>query len=346
MTWFIIAKIKHMNLKKKLLIFVLILTASIHYSQTTDYSEITDFTTYNEVRWIGQIPTISPEEKVSKKGWLKRLIFGKDDLTSLQKPVMAVPLKNAKTFILDQGAGTVFVINENNLEVPRIFKKQQILFPSLISACQFYNNKLLMTDSGANKIYEISEDFKQFNEFNISLDLKQPTGIAFSKSNNEVWVVETGKHRIAILDSKGNIIKTIGQRGFNPGEFNYPTSIWIDNQGIAYVVDALNYRIQLFDKNGNFISMFGENGNGTGYFASPKGIATDSRGNIYVADALFHTVQIFDNKGNFLYNFGTQGRDPGNFWMPSGIFINENDVVYVTDSYNNRIQLFEIIYVK
>jgi len=84
---------------------------------------------------------------------------------------------------------------------------------------------------------------------------------------------ETGAHRISVLNRKGEIIKRTGSRGNGPGEFNFPTFIWIDKLGNAYVVDSMNFRIQIFNKNGEFVSAFGEIGDATGYFARPKGIA-------------------------------------------------------------------------
>ncbi|WP_372793251.1 6-bladed beta-propeller [Lutibacter sp.] len=311
------------------------------YSQDSTYVEI-EFFEINKVQWVNQIPPLQQDIKKQRKRWLKRLLFGNNDILGLQKPVLAIPVNAASSIILDQGNGTLYIYEEDKFEIPKIVRKREGKFTSLVSASLLPNKDLLFTDSKLDGIFKLTEDLKSIGLLNDSLKLKQPTGIAYSSLNNQIWVVETGAHQISILDIHGNRIKTIGQRGTGKGEFNFPTYIWIDNKGIAYVVDALNYRIQLFDSAGNFLSMFGENGNGTGYFASPKGIATDSHGNIYVVDALFHGVQIFDAQGNYLYQFGKQGRQTGEFWMPSGIYIDTNNFIYVADSYNSRIQIFQL----
>lgn len=312
------------------------------YSQDSTYVDVLDFFETNKVQWINQIPPLQQDVKKQRKGWLKRLILGNKDILGLQKPVLAIPLSAASAIVLDQGNCTLFLFEEDALDIPKIVRKQNGMFTSLVSACLLSNKDLVFTDSKLEGVFKLTEDLKSIEPLNNSLKLKQPTGIAYSSLNNQIWVVETGAHRISILDAKGARIKTIGERGAGEGEFNYPTFIWIDNKGTAYVVDALNYRIQIFDAAGNFLSMFGENGNGTGFFASPKGIATDSYGNIYVVDALFHGVQIFDKKGNYLYQFGTQGRRTGEFWMPSGIYIDQQNNIYVADSYNSRIQIFKL----
>jgi len=313
-------------------------------SQDTTYVDVLDFFETNRVHWVDQIPPYQEDVKKQKKGWFKRLVLGKNEITTFQKPVHVIATSPETSIVLDQGNGTLFFTDEGELEIPKILKKKEAYFSSLVSACLLPNRDLLFTDSRDNKIYFLSEDQKTLGVFNEALELSQPTGIAYSSLKNEIWVVETAAHQIAILDAQGARIRTIGTRGTGEGEFNFPTSIWIDEKGMVFIVDAINYRIQIFDVEGNFISMFGENGNGTGYLARPKGIATDSYGHIYVVDALFHGVQIFDVQGNYLYHFGTQGRQTEEFWMPSGIFIDKTNHIYVADSYNSRIQVFELIY--
>ncbi len=312
--------------------------------QDTTYVDVLDLIESKGVQWVNQIPPLKEGVKATKKGWFKRLLLGKSEVTTLQKPVGVIGFNDEACIIFDQGNGTLFIAKDNKLEVPKFLRRKETYFPSLVGACLLPDQRVLFADSKLNRIFAFSADRKQITEFNSTLQLIQPTGIAFCKQNNQIWVVETGNHRIQILDGTGVPVKTIGERGTNKGQFNYPTSLWIDKNGMAYVVDALNYRVQIFNAEGQFISMFGENGNGTGFFASPKGIATDSYGHIYVVDALFHGVQIFDINGNYLYQFGKQGSDPREFWMPSGIYIDDKDHIYIADSYNNRIQVFELNY--
>lgn len=296
-----------------------------------------------QVKWVSQFPPTNNNGKTSKKNWFFTFLFGRKNIPKITKPLAIIALDSTNFMILDQGAGTIFNINDNKLRVPKILKKKKEKFPSLVNFCKLPSNEILFTDSRLNNIYRMNEKQKTLTIFNDSLLLKQPTGIAYSKVSNEIWVIETKSHKISILNEQGKLIKTIGKRGTKPGEFNFPTSIWIDQLGNAYIIDAMNFRVQVFDKNGKVISIFGEVGNATGYFSRPKGIATDSHGNIYISDALFHTVQVFDISGNFLYQFGKQGRKQGEFWMPSGIYIDNKDFIYITDSYNSRIQIFKLL---
>jgi len=59
--------------------------------------------------------------------------------------------------------------------------------------------------------------------------------------------------RIAKADKYGNWLKSWGDRGEKPGEFNTPHNIAADAKGNIYVADRFNRRIQVFDREGNFL---------------------------------------------------------------------------------------------
>ena len=312
--------------------------------------------------WVSQYPAVKDKKKDKKENnisdillgennkktskrnknkWFSNLIFGKKN-ADLVKP-MSVLAHSPDTFwIADQGNSAILHVFNEVGEITQFRNKNIEHIPSIVGSCFINDNNILFTDSKLNKIFKFRPGHKELYILNDSLMLEQPTGIAYSVETKQIWVVETKAHRISILNEKGEFIKQIGERGYAPGQFNFPTHIWIDKLGTIYVVDAMNFRIQIFDKNGKFISMFGDVGDASGYFARPKGIATDSFGHIYVADALFHVVQIFDGTGKLLYVIGSQGQEKEQFWMPTGIYIDDKDFIYVADSYNNRIQIFQL----
>jgi hypothetical protein len=59
--------------------------------------------------------------------------------------------------------------------------------------------------------------------------------------------------RIAKIDKDGNWIKSWGEPGSGPGQFNTPHSIATDDAGNVYVADRGNGRIQVFDGEGRFL---------------------------------------------------------------------------------------------
>jgi DNA-binding beta-propeller fold protein YncE len=306
----------------------------------TDSSSQTDLV---YVRWVSEFP--SGDKSRSKESVFSRIgkfVFGQKP-TVLTNPVAVFAISPDKYWTLDQKSNSVALIEEQKGSTLRPKSKLEELPSSLVSMCTLPDGRFLITDSRLGRVFLLSNDGKRVALLNDQLKLQQPTGIAYAKTKNEIWVLETKEHRVAILNGQGEVIKTIGSRGSGAGEFNYPTHIWIDDHGMVYIVDAMNFRVQIFNVNGDWVSMFGSAGDASGYFARPKGIATDTHGNIYVADALFHTVQIFNNEGHFLYKFGSQGRESGDFWLPNGIYIDSNDYIYVADSYNARVQVFQLI---
>ena len=299
---------------------------------------------YPHVEWINNWPSEGNKpKKKNLKNQFNSVVLGKKTPV-LSNPNSIFVISTDEFWVLDQGNKTVFQVKKGVGDIPHSIAKSDLDLASLVGICAGPGSVILFTDSKTQKIYRISPEKKKLEVLNDTMVLEQPTGIAYSSEKKEIWVVETKAHRIAVLNEKGELIKRIGSRGNAPGEFNYPTHIWIDPKGNIYINDAMNFRIQVLNPAGAVISVFGEAGDASGYLARPKGIATDSFGNIYVVDALFHVVQVFDIKGHFLYKFGSQGHGNGEFWMPSGIFIDASDTIYVADTYNSRIQVFKLIH--
>jgi DNA-binding beta-propeller fold protein YncE len=295
------------------------------------------------IEWVSQYPAAQGEATDRKfRDRFVEFLTGKNERVIMSKPVAVCAMSPDTFLILDQENGTMFRVENGLGDITHFKKGNYKYFPSLVSIISLPGDSIIFTDSYLNKIFVTVTGSKEAKSLNDSLKLEQPTGIAWSRATNQFWVAETKAHRVSILDRNGQLVKQLGGRGDGPGEFNFPTSIWIDDSGRAYIIDAMNFRVQVFSADGNFINVFGNAGDATGYFARPRGIATDSQGNIYITDALFNAVQIFDISGNFLYSFGKQGREKGEFWMPAGISIDQKDNIYVADSYNARIQVFHL----
>ena len=205
-------------------------------------------------------------------------------------------------------------------------------------ADNFYGSDYIL-----GKVLAFDEKGRCLRSFGTGDDLLRPSGIAINKRLKRLYVTDTTGHRIVVYDLEGSRLFEFGQRGDGPGEFNYPTNIFIDDADRVFVTDSLNFRVEIFTGEGEILTHFGRLGKVSGSFNKPKGIAVDSGGHIYVVDTLFDNVQIFDFDGRLLLTFGESGVDKGQFWLPSGIFIDEWDNIYVSDSYNTRIQVFKYL---
>jgi DNA-binding beta-propeller fold protein YncE len=159
-------------------------------------------------------------------------------------------------------------------------------------------------------------------------------------------VIDTKSHQFKAYDiATKKHLYSVGKRGLEDAEFNFPTNIAVDQRnGNIVVVDTQNFRVQIFDKDGKFLSKFGNVGNKPGTFARPKGVGIDSDGNIYVADSAFNNVQVFDENGsNILLFFGGGGYGPTQFRLITGIYIDEDDKIVIADGFSGRVQTFQYI---
>jgi len=79
---------------------------------------------------------------------------------------------------------------------------------------------------------------------------RQVTDVAFGPDGSAYISDGYINSPVAKVDKNGNWLKSWGDRGTKPGEFNTPHSIAADAKGNVYVADRGNRRIQVFDGEG------------------------------------------------------------------------------------------------
>jgi DNA-binding beta-propeller fold protein YncE len=211
------------------------------------------------------------------------------------------------------------------------------------------DGNLYVADSVERLIYVYDKDERQKAIYNISGQVTTIGAMAIDQVRKHLVVPDIRGHKIAVFDLSGKLLFSVGKRGEEPGQFNYPDAVAIDKEGNILVSDQMNARIQRLSPEGKPLFKFGQRGDGPGEFALPKGVAVDSEGHIYVTDGKNHKFGIYDEKGQFLldigspYTFDGHKINPGGFHTPQGIFIDKNDTIYIVDSSNTRIQVFQYL---
>ena len=237
----------------------------------------------------------------------------------------------------DAGAASVGFFDPRTKKFRRWSQAGKVAFRIPVSVAK-RGDVIYVADTGLGAV--LAFDLKGRLKFEIHAPIERPSAVMIYR--DKLLVADSKAHALHSFDLEGNFLQTIGQRGEEPGAFNFPTHLTTNPQtGMIYVTDAMNFRVQKFDAELRYISSFGKQGQEGGQFSRPKGLAVDTQGHIYVADALFDNVQIFDDEGRFLMHWGEAGQDAGSFWMPGGIAIDQGNKIYVADSYNQRIQLFQ-----
>src|SRR6267142_5997687 len=82
---------------------------------------------------------------------------------------------------------------------------------------------------------------------------RQVTDVAWDSAGNTFISDGYVNSRITKIDKDGNWLKSWGDPGEQPGQFNVPHSIAVDAEGSVYVADRGNRRIQVFDGDGRFL---------------------------------------------------------------------------------------------
>jgi len=142
-------------------------------------------------------------------------------------------------------------------------------------------------------------------------------------------------------DMPGNfcLTETIGQRGVQSGEFNFPTGLAVDAGGILFVADSYNHRVQRITPDGG-VAAIGTRGQGHGQFLSPQDIDVDIHGAFYVLEQGNNRIQKFSASGVLSLVFGRGGQMPGEFFGPTSIAVARSGLIYVADTGNSRVQQF------
>ena len=204
------------------------------------------------------------------------------------------------------------------------------------------DDNIYVTDIGRGRIavYNVNGKFKRYiGKFGNEGAFESPQSIAIDRRTGHIYLADTQRNFVLILDLKGKILAEIGKRGGGgdgPAEFKQPIEIAL-YQNELFVLDKRNDRIQVLDLEGHFIRQFKLEGSGA---RDANGMAFDMEGRLFVPALSW--IEVFNRQGERLFRFGQSGDQPGEFKIPKWICTDIKDRVYITDSGNQRIQVFQI----
>ena len=293
------------------------------------------------LRWLAEYRTA--EDFTGESGLRRALrkIIGQKKKGLFVYPTMVVTDGADRIFVSDTGGRRIVVLDRKKKRV-KMWYGGSIGFQGPTGlAYSREQHRLYVADSQAGHVLALDDRGKV--RLQIREHLVRPAGLAVDDSRDRLYVVDVRGHNIQVFHRNGEFEKTIGERGDQPGRFNFPNFIALDAQGYLYVSDMGNFRVQILDPEGAPLNAFGQPGKRPGDFMRPKGIAVDSENHIYVADAYFNNIQIFDIFGRVYLAVGSPGRNPGQFLLPIGIYIDRENKLYVLDQINRRLQVFEYL---
>jgi len=197
--------------------------------------------------------------------------------------------------------------------------------------------------------------------------LNRPAAVAVDTAAGEVFVADSGNHRIAVFDSETGAYKrhwgaygekptAAGGGPYDPGaaparQFRDVTCVKIARDGMVYVCDRTSDRIQVFQKDGTFvkegiISKETKGATVTGQFGvvSSWGSVWDlafsndaQQRYVYVADG--HDKKVIVVRRDTLAevgSFGSGGRLPGQLLAVSAVAVDSHGALYTGEQHHGK----------
>ena len=181
-----------------------------------------------------------------------------------------------------------------------------------------------------------------------------PIGIAIDRNAGHLYLLDSPRHIVYLLDLKGNLLRRTGEQGddnggsqlkrrSNPGQgaFNNPTEIAVNDDEVA-VLDQVGTRVQIMDLECNLLGGFSVRKASSQEADRENGLALDQQGNIYVSYVGTSEVRVYNGGGELVTSLGQPGSRTGEFSSPRGLWVNASNRLYVSDTANARVQLFQL----
>jgi sugar lactone lactonase YvrE len=164
---------------------------------------------------------------------------------------------------------------------------------------------------------------------------------------NELYVLDNDETcQIVVLDrGTGEVLRTFGGPGGEPGQFRIPNSLCISPDGYVYVSDTHNFRIQKLTRDGTPVWTVGVPGYRLGQFGRPRGIRVGPDGIVYVVDGATELVQMFDPKGEILMRFGGPGTIPGSMILPATLTADKTSLPYFAQYVHKDFKVDYLLFV-
>ncbi len=195
--------------------------------------------------------------------------------------------------------------------------------------------------------------------------LGKPVGITIAPGEDgtpAVYVPDTHYNRVMVysvpnsMGAQPKLLREVGENGFGPGQFTYPTDIAVltgpDGKPVRIFVAEYggNDRINIFDGAFNFLSSFGSMGDSADpaniQFDRPQSIAIEpTMHELIVTDSSNHRLGRFTLDGKLIAWIGspeTAGTGPGQFRYPYGLYLPGDGTALVSEFGNNRVQMVDL----
>jgi DNA-binding beta-propeller fold protein YncE len=346
-------------MKPSIVVFVFLSTGVLSPQQVPDipYQSVPDFLKLPQDIYFGEVAGVA----VNSRGHL--FVFSRGNTTGPAYGAAAAQLLEFGAdgkFIREIGhnlyawsfAHSVKVDSDDNIWVADKGSDMVIKFNPEGRVVMVFGRKQEASDEGTGPLRHRKPPLPPVDGM-----FRQVTDMAWDAAGNTYISDGYINSRVAKIDKNGNWLKSWGEPGDGPGQFNTPHSIAVDGQGRVYVADRGNRRIQVFDGEGAFLHQItidvpadpdarpaigAKPSTTTGTMApgAPWAICITPGPNpvLFTSDAYPGRIYKLTLDGKILGKFGQSGKQIGQFgWIHELACPSQNEI-YVAELLNWRVQ--------
>ena len=265
-------------------------------------------------------------------------------IDGLNEPVAVAVSDDGSVIVSEEGGATISFLDTKGDRLNSFMTNAKRNNNNIVvnSGCLAVTPKgtLLFTSLKDNSLMEFSMTVQCLSRVGSQgdgpLQFYRPSGIAINKTTGQVYVADSGNHRVQVLKADLTFSHMFGSGGSGHRQFNSPHGIAIDSQGLVYVADGGNNRIQQFTPEGKHLSSFGTKGSTPGQLTFPFDINVDDNDLLYICEGVPNSrVSVFTTTGEIVHCFGQQL-----LGYPRRCALDKNGFLYVCDSEKEKVVLF------
>ena len=222
------------------------------------------------------------------------------------------------------------------------------------------DDTLYLTDDGGHFVRKCTTEGKVLLEIGVpgqaspymsGLPFHRCTHTALSPAG-EIYVSDGyGNNKVHQYSPDGKLLKSWGESGSGPGEFNLPHNIATDGEGWVYVADRENHRVQVFDGNGKYETQWMNLHRPCALYCyggkQPQFVVGELGPGMAINRKhpnIGPRLSFVDAKGKVFARLGGEdgpGLEPGKFIAPHGLAMDSRGDIYVGEvSYTEFPRLF------
>jgi len=239
--------------------------------------------------------------------------------------VVIVDYDNKCVIVLDDKLNLVKVIGQGNGN-NRLVKPVGVAVKDNVIAVSDWDGDQVKKYSLQGELLSIIGCYgKKNGQFN------RPRGLVFN-NNKLLYVVDGNNCRVQVFQQNDTFAFSFGNRGINPGQFQWPVKIAIDPNNNVLITDHNANCIHVFSHRGQFIQTINCD--------SPYAITISNTGYLITGhDGNDNKIRVWSLTYQLIHQFGNKGFKQGEFKGISGMAMDSNGTVYVVEWDNNRLQV-------